>query len=84
MSSVRGQGLIAVRSLQASALVPGLGAMEYAGYMFEDIFDVKEKDPDGKFFDRGALPAVPASAWALLLPTCFQNTIAEVSLQRAR
>lgn len=26
-----------------------------AGILFEDIFDVKDIDPDGKKFDRGTL-----------------------------
>lgn len=26
-----------------------------AGILFEDIFDVKDIDPDGKKFDRGVL-----------------------------
>lgn len=37
---------------------PGAAAM--AGILFEDIFDVKDIDPEGKKFDRGEWgPATP-------------------------
>jgi hypothetical protein len=31
--------------------------------LFEDIFDVKERDPDGKYFDRGTGLLLASLAW---------------------
>lgn len=38
-----------------------------AGILFEDIFDVKDIDPDGKKFDRGVWNET--TAWAKCLCT---------------
>lgn len=27
-------------------------------YLFEDVFEVQEANPDGKFFDKGSVPSV--------------------------
>lgn len=38
--------------------------------LFEDLFEVQERDPDGKYFDRGACSAlVPAGRMPLLAHT---------------
>lgn len=34
-----------------------------AGILFEDIFDVKDIDPDGKKFDRGVWNVIVKQGW---------------------
>lgn len=34
-----------------------------AGILFEDIFDVKDIDPDGKKFDRGVWNNIIKQSW---------------------
>lgn len=34
-----------------------------SGVLFEDIFDCKDKDPDGKKFDRGKMTPTFDSFW---------------------
>lgn len=43
-----------------------------AGVLFEDIFDVKDIDPDGKKFDRGK--KVPFCGMLLCLLTMYSYT----------
>lgn len=37
-----------------------------AGILFEDIFDVKDIDPDGKKFDRGVWNCIIKKTWGIM------------------
>lgn len=40
-----------------------------AGILFEDIFDVKDIDPDGKKFDRGVWSIIIKEKCEIITPT---------------
>lgn len=48
-----------------------------AGVLFEDIFNVKDIDPEGKKFDRGE------SETHLNLPSIYKHCCGEIAMRRA-
>ena len=51
--STRGVARTPSRGCALSPLCYSCGPFTMAGILFEDIFDVKDIDPEGKKFDRG-------------------------------
>ena len=57
------------------AYTPGQFLLNMAGVLFEDIFDVKDIDPEGKKFDRGesSLPVLIFYAYGTIYKLLIQN-----------